>query len=227
MRPVEKGAPPGVFAKYQEAAPHLRQRLGDYCSYCERQIETHLAVEHVRPKSHNPALMTDWQNFLLACVNCNSAKGDTLVVIGDYLWPDLDNTLRAFEYSRGGIVQIRPGLSPGLSAKAQATIELLGLDKDPGNPGREPTYADDRWRRRQQAWVMVERYRQNLQGEDTQFVRELIVDVAISRGEFSIWWTVFVGDTDIRRRLREAFLGTHAGCFDATESPLARAGGQL
>src|SRR2546425_11096780 len=60
MRPVDKGAAPAVYARYQDAGPDLRARLGDYCSYCERQIETHLAVEHVQPKSHAHAPHTDW-----------------------------------------------------------------------------------------------------------------------------------------------------------------------
>ena len=45
MRPVERGAALRVYTKYQDAGPDLQARLGDYCSYCERQIETNLAVE--------------------------------------------------------------------------------------------------------------------------------------------------------------------------------------
>src|SRR5260221_6501574 len=75
MRPVDKGAAPALYENYQEAGPDLQVRLGDFCSYCERQIETHLAVEHVQPKSHVPALATVWSNFLLGCVHCNSSKG--------------------------------------------------------------------------------------------------------------------------------------------------------
>ena len=54
MRPVDKGTAPTVYTKYQDAGPDLQSRLGDYCSYCERQIETHLAVEHIQPKSDVP-----------------------------------------------------------------------------------------------------------------------------------------------------------------------------
>ena len=56
-------------------------------------------------------------------------------------------------------------------------------------------------------------------------LREQIVDTAASRGMFSIWWTVFVGDVDMRQRLRKAFVGTHAASFDANENLRAR--GQL
>lgn len=227
MRPVDKGAAPAVYTRYKDAGPDLQARLGDYCSYCERQIETTLAVEHVQPKSHVPALCTVWTNFLLGCVNCNSSKGSTPINLSDYLWPDADNTLRAFEYVRGGMIQADATLAPNLATKAQATISLTGLDRYPGGPGQAPTTADQRWLRRQQAWEKAERTRAILAGQDTNEVRELIVSVATGRGEFSIWWTVFAADIDMRRRLREAFIGTHGASFDANESPVARAGGQL
>jgi uncharacterized protein (TIGR02646 family) len=227
MRPVEKGAAPGAYARYRDAGPDLQARLGDYCSYCERQIETHLAVEHVQAKSLAPALALDWLNFLLACVNCNSSKGDTLVNLPDYFWPDADNTLRAFTYVRGGLIEPEAGLTPALLAKAQATIRLLGLDRFPGNAGREPTTSDQRWLRRQQAWEKAEWCREVLAAQDTVNVREMVVNLAMARGEFSIWWTVFAGDVDMRRRLRQAFLGTHGASFNANEDLVPRAGGQL
>src|SRR5260370_24609015 len=74
MRPVDKGVPPAVYATYQDAGSDLRSRLGDYCSYCERQIETHLAVEHVQPKVRRASLRNVWSNVLLGCVHCNSRK---------------------------------------------------------------------------------------------------------------------------------------------------------
>lgn len=227
MRPVDKGMAPGTYAKYQDALPDLKGRLGDYCSYCERQIETNLAVEHVQPKLHVPALLTNWSNFLLGCVNCNSIKGHDPINLTDYFWPDTDNTMRAFNYVRGGLIQPDPTLGPGLAAKATATIRLTGLDLDPGNPGRKPTTADQRWLRRQQAWKMAERYRTILTKQDTAETRELIVDVATARGEFSIWWTVFANDIDMRRRLREAFIGTHGTSFDINENLVPRVGGLL
>ena len=228
MRPVDKGAAPAIYARYQDAGPDLQARLGDYCSYCERQIETYLAVEHIQPKSLAPALRNSWSNFLLACVNCNSGKGDTPVNLPDYLWPDCDNTLRALEYQRGGLVSVNPALPGPLHPKAQAIIELTGLDKDPGNPNldRRPTDADRRWLRRQEAWQLASRDLQRLNNNDCAEVRELIVENALGRGMFSIWWTVFCGDADMKKRLRQAFLGTAPGCFDANEDCQPRPGGQ-
>lgn len=146
MRPVEKGAAPAAaYANYAAALPDLEQRLGRYCSYCERYIATNLAVEHVQPKSLVPALALTWSNFLLACVNCNSCKGDTPVTVTDYLWPDNDNTLRAFEYRTGGVVALHSTLAAPVRAKAQASAALVGLDRVPGG-AIPPTQSDLRWR---------------------------------------------------------------------------------
>ena len=227
MRPVDRGAAPTAYARYQDAGADLRERLGDYCSYCERQIETNFAVEHVQPKSVVPALSTNWANLLLGCVNCNSIKGDTPISLVDYFWPDADNTLRAFEYSPGGLIGPHPGLMPAMAVKAIATLQLTGLDRYPGNAGRQPTESDQRWVRRLQTWQLAEKGRARLAIQDTAIVRELIVENAIARGMFSIWWTVFAGDVDIRRRLREAFIGTHGKSFDSNENLVPRAGGRL
>lgn len=227
MRPVDKGAAPAVYTYYRDAFCDLKARLGDYCSYCERQIETNLHVEHVQPQDECHSLRNSWTNFLLSCVHCNSSKGKTPVVLRDYFWPHRDNTLRALEYVKGGQVRPHANLAAVDQVKAQATIALTGLDKFPGNQGREPTSSDQRWLRRQQAWQQAEKDRARLDTEDTGVVRELIVENAIARGMFSIWWTVFDGDVDMRRRLRKAFIGTHAGSFDASENPVRRTGGQL
>lgn len=228
MRPVERGVSPGVFANYREAAEPLMQRLGSYCSYCERQIETHLAVEHIHPKALISSLALSWTNFLLACVNCNSCKGDTSIVLVDYLWPDSDNTLRAVCYQQA-LVFSGNGLAPPLKAKVDALILLVGLDKDPGNPNlaRRPTDADRRWKYRQDCWDLAQRSLKRLQGNDTFELRAQIVENAISHGGFGIWFTVFVGDDDMRRRLVAAFPGTAQNCFDLSAIPVQRTGGQI
>ncbi len=227
MRPVERGDPPSTYTRYQDAGNDLEGRLGAYCSYCERRIETNLAVEHIQPKTDVPELRNEWSNFLLACVNCNSSKGSSPVNLEDYFWPDSDNTLRAIQYLRGGLLQPRETLPTSIQNLARKTIMLIGLDKYPGNPGREPTSSDHRWFRRQELWQLAQRDRERLVAEDTPIVRELIVENALGHGLFSIWWTVFEGDIDMRQRLRLAFLGTHSGCFDASENLVPRAGGRV
>ncbi|MEM8995751.1 MAG: HNH endonuclease [Acidobacteriota bacterium] len=77
--PADGGAPEVVdFEDYADAKADLVSRLGLFCSYCERAINTNLAVEHIQPKKGDfgrPDLAGRWENFLLACVNCNSTKG--------------------------------------------------------------------------------------------------------------------------------------------------------
>lgn len=227
MRPIDKGVAPAVYAHYRDAADDLLGRIGQYCSYCERWIETHLAVEHIQAKSRVTALRNAWSNFLLACVNCNSCKGNAHVALGEHFWPDVDNTLRAFEYVAGGLITANKGLSQRLRTKARATIRLVGLDRVPGHPRFDRLKSDKRWLRRVEAWQLAERDRLRLAVNDTLEVRELIVENASARGMFSIWWTVFAGDVDMRRRLREAFIGTDAGSFDSVENARRRTGGQI
>ena len=227
MRPVDKGPAPAVYSCYKKAKSDLLDRLGDYCSYCERQIETNLHVEHVQPKSLHLSLQNLWDNFLLACSNCNPTKGKKDVVLSDHYWPDQDNTLRALEYVKGGLVRPHSGLKGADRVRAEKTITLTGLDKAPGGSNYKST-SDNRWLKRQQTWQLAENARDRLTTQkNNTSMREQIVETAVNRGMFSIWWTVFAGDVDMRRRLREAFEGTDAGSFDTNENLVPRAGGQL
>lgn len=225
MRPIDRGlAPSGGFNEYRQAFPELEKRLGSYCSYCERRLETHLAVEHVQAKSVNPALALSWDNFLLGCCNCNSCKGHTPVVIANYLWPDLNNTQLAFTYAGG---QVCCAFAPDHPAHAQACalIMLVGLDKDPGHPdpaGR-PANTDKRWERRREIYDKVRHFRQLLQRNDSTAMRETLIDNAMGWGGFGIWFEVFQDDADMCLRLIKAFPGTAVACFD-NHVPIPRQG---
>lgn len=228
LRPVDKGVEPlQAYATYRDAAPDLVAQLGRYCSYCERKIETHLAVEHVQPKLLEPDLAYTWLNFLLACVNCNSCKGSTAIALADYLWPDVDNTLRAYCYLRGGVIEPSPALDIFLKAKAVASLALTGLDRYPSGPGPTPTRSDLRWKKRFDVWKMAHRALCRLHSNDSIILRDQIVETAKEAGLFSIWWSVFDSDVDMRRRLRDAFPGTHGASFDTDENLVPRAGGQV
>ena len=81
MRSVRRGEwPTGndgnrtSFGSYRCAKDYLIQRIGEYCSYCERRRG--LDVEHVIPRSVAQDLETEWSNLLLACRNCNSRKSN-------------------------------------------------------------------------------------------------------------------------------------------------------
>lgn len=215
MRPIDKGEQPQEFSKYQQAKGYLIVRLGDYCSYCERPLNS-AAVEHIQPKSKEPSLERSWDNFLLACINCNSIKSDKEINLYDYYWPDKDNTFLALNYITGGIIITSPNLTDKALERAKNTINLTGLDRIPSDdPSENPEMKDTRWRARRDALQVAERVHKNLRRADTEFARGLIVDLAKATGFFSIWMTVFKEDLDMLKKLIEAFPGTSSDCFDS------------
>ena len=225
MRPVEKGDAPRAFTKYQQALPYLAERLGNYCSYCERRISNQLAVEHIQPKTHHAHLLLEWSNFLLACTNCNSTKGSYRLVWGNYYWPDFDNTARAFTYRGDSPVRVSDALSDDERGRAQRTLALTGLDRFPGHPQLRPQ--DRRWLHRQEVWNIAQDTRRDLENSDTPSHRATVVRAAIGHGFWSVWIIVFAEDVDMKRRLCEAFPGTAPDCFDAGFNPVSRPGGAL
>ncbi len=55
-----------------------------------------------------------------ACPNCNSVTGDDPVDLDEYLWPDRDNTARAFTYGEGGLVDVADAFDLSVSLLAGA-----------------------------------------------------------------------------------------------------------
>ena len=119
----ERGAAPRGYADYRDAIGDLEERLGTYCSYCERRMPSGLAVEHMAPKSL-PGRELDWDNFLLGCGICNSIKGDKDIADGEVLWPDRHNTILALAYLPGGFVEAEKNLNSDLRRRAQVLIDL-------------------------------------------------------------------------------------------------------
>jgi uncharacterized protein (TIGR02646 family) len=232
MRPVERGDCPQdssgksiSFGHYREARDPLIGRIGDYCSYCEVCLHGSIHVEHVRPKIPQPSLEREWTNFLLACDQCNSIKGDNDVNLGDYYWPDQDNTARAFRYDVDRPPSVELSLTASQRVMAQKTIELTGLDRVPGHPlvsGR-----DRRWLKRSEAWGVALRLREQLKSRDSVEMRDAIAHIAIARGHWSVWMQVFHDDPDMRNCLISWFPGTSRSCFNAGSEPIARIGGRM
>jgi len=239
MRPVDRGCiplddsdKPKEFSEYKDARWDLIDRLGEYCSYCEMPLNASLAVEHVKPKKHHPDLELQWNNFLLACTNCNSTKSSKDINLDDYYWPDKDNTIRAIEYQEGGIVGANTDLSQEKQDKARATIELTGLNRRP--PCNAPAASDRRLRNRRDAWGKAKRSLQNwqraVQRADSQFMRDMRDQIIISvqaKGFWSVWMTVFRNYPDMRRRFIESFPGTSQECFDDNCNAICRPGGAI
>lgn len=228
MRPVTRAGAPTTYAKYQDAIGDLESCFGCYCSYCERRFPALLAVEHVSPKISDAARETDWTNFLLGCVNCNSVKSDTPTNDQDFLWPDKDNTLSAIEYRAGGIVEPSPTLDPHIVSKAAALIELVGLNRHPGQPlAKKPTDRDKRYLEREEKWRLAQTMRDMLERNNNIDFRDTLAILAKESGFFSIWIAAFHDDPDMRRRLVEAYVGTARDCFEADWSLKTRIGGHI
>ena len=220
MRPVRRGASPiaGGYIKYDDAKPALVSRLGGYCSYCERRIATMLAVEHIQSKDRNPALRNRWENFLLACVNCNSTKDEKVVDEAAVLLPDRDNTFAAYQYLPDGTVSPANGVAVAAATAGRRLLEMVGLEKVPlavlDEQGR--AVALERFAQRMEVWGCAEISRVDVDAEPlNEALKAAVVRTAVYSGYFSVWMTVFAGNTEMRNRLIDAFPGTRAsGCFD-------------
>jgi uncharacterized protein (TIGR02646 family) len=228
MRPIDRGLAPRSYQQYKDAIKDLTAQLGKYCSYCERPISAGPAFEHVLPKSLHPQLATTWTNFLLSCTNCNSVKGAQDIRISDYLWPDRDNTFLAFIYSKGGFVTLANGLNTAQQSKAQALLDLVGLQRHSKPSFPKPAPNDERWQDREIAWEIAERCREDFEklGQADE-ARKLVIKVATSRGFFSVWMIVFDNYPDVKKELIESFPGTATVCFNPNGKPLNRPGGSV
>ncbi len=225
MRPVERGEQPTDdtgkpirFMKYQEASPYLKERLGRYCSYCEMHLPAGLHVEHIQPKYHHPQQKLDWNNFLLACVHCNSAKGNTNIIATEYYWPDQDNTFLAFEYGEEGSIRPNPKLTPEQQRLALKSLALFNLSQKTC-PEKDP-----RLLQRREAWEIAKEAYTDLQnGATIRTVKRL----AQAKGFWSVWITVFQDNPEMLNLFIQAFPGTCQQCFDESGQAVKRFGGAI
>jgi uncharacterized protein (TIGR02646 family) len=231
VRPVRRRASPQKidFANYRDAFPELRSRLGPYCSYCERKIVTMLHVEHIQPKSLSQYSHLEgcWDNFLLACVNCNTTKQDKDVILDKVLLPDRDNTAVAFKYQPDGTVIPNPKQTTAIQTMANTTLSLTGLDKPISEVHDEngKLVAIDRVSQRMEAWLMAEAARDDIDENPTNAaILRGVIRTATENGLFSVWMEVFVNYPNVRQALIDAFPGTkESQCFDAQTLPVSPA----
>lgn len=233
MRPVIRGHSPqeGDFDTYRKAFPELLSRLGPHCSYCERRIPTNLAIEHLEPKKLCSRLEGNWDNFLLACVNCNACKGSVDIDFSRLYFPDRDNTFIPFRYLEDGRIEVNPRLRSDETKIAGNTLALTGLNKRPKNETDQngKLVATDRIAQRAEAWSEAEDAKKDLAECPTDPMRRQIAKQARAIGFFSVWMRVFAEDRDMRERFIEAYSGSHdnplygtaADCFENT-TPVPR-----
>jgi uncharacterized protein (TIGR02646 family) len=225
MRPVDKGTTPLddngqeiVFKEYSHSRRYLVDRIGRFCSYCENSVNVNLAVEHVQPKSKTPALEFNWSNFLLACTNCNSTKGDDDINMEEYIFPDVCNSFLYFEYGYSGIVKPKTGLSPDNTTLAKNTIKLVGLDKTPPNENtiEWKKASDSRFEKRLESYKTAIDYLDKYKVGNEQ-VRSIYLEcfktIVSGQGFWSIWIQVFEGFPEVILEIKDCINGTNETYF--------------
>ena len=199
------------YVPYDTAKMPLLGNLGCYCSYCEgAKMPSDVAVEHIEPKGANGD-ETAWQNFLLCCNVCNSIKWHPVINTKEYHWPHTANTYKDFIYTAGGAVFLNEALEPAERDKAKKLFDLVKLGAYQGAEVT-PTPKDYRWKKRLEIWTEAEHLRDKLD-KGTADVDE-IIRMAQLLGYWSVWFTVFKGYDEVRRRLISDFPGTNSSCFD-------------
>ena len=209
------------------ANPLLQQNLDHFCNYCEI-FSSDLEVEHIVATSKNDMLRTQWGNFLLACGRCNGKdnKSNKPVNLSFMYFPHINNTMMAFEYLEGGLVRIHPNLTNlNHQNKANALLDLVGLDKYPGN-NKYPNATtrlhpnDKRWEHRRTAWENA--VRKLSEYNVGKITAETVAKFAHQRGFFSVWFTVFKEHKDVKVALVNIFRGTAMDSFDDDFNPIPR-----
>ncbi len=241
MRPIERGAIPTydtgkqkglpvVFTQYAKWRRHLIDRLGMYCVFCNMPLTHKLEVEHERPKSQPGVNPLAWDNLALGCNTCNTKKGAQPTDPATHYLPGHHNTHLAFDYVAGTyqyrrkprpMIEAKPAaaLTPAQQQKAQATIDLVGLNA----VDERPNVSNLRWKRRNSAGELVAR---TLRNYETILARtpvsvaelaEMVADAASGTGFFSLWFAAFTPHPQVLRRLLDpaVFPGTATTCFDA------------
>lgn len=213
MRPINKGkAPNVVFDKYQDAQPHLEERLGPYCSFCEFPIKHVPEVEHKEAKAEGGEWL-QWDNLLLSCKYCNTRKG-TIVKKGDkekYLWPDEDDTFHVYSYA-SDIPELAEiylkDKDSSLKERAENLFKLIKLNNIPVVPSDK----DRRYRARCEAHNYAKMSKEGLQKmsseQDRKIYLKQIQMLAKESGFFSTWMSVFDDDIEVKQMLIATFNGT-------------------
>lgn len=235
MRPVTKGDIPQIsgtdktVSDYKDWRQDLIDRIGNFCSYCNMVLNDSPQVEHVAPKSTNPALTLTWSNMLLACGPCNRAKSNLPYDIRTHYIPDYHNTHLAFDYvvvshpKRKNTLACIPVPKQNLAVnidRSNATIELFKLDALTSNPRA----TDLRWKYRYEAHQSSRLWRNSWDDwgyeMPVNFI-PLLIDAAVGKGFFSIWFECFDDVPAVKKALLDAFPGSRMDGFsDADFSPV-------
>lgn len=227
MRPVTHVKSGPQLSDHKKAKPALISHMGEYCAYCERQVDADgLHVEHIKPQKKHSKLGLTWSNFLLACGTCNTYKrhfqdvNRQVGILNKQAWPHLDNTFGAYTYDKNGRVAISASLTGPQKVMAQQTLTMAGLDRTPAVAAsyKKRGLIYETIKRRERIWNVAEialvAYEQN----PTNTQRATVVNQAQDAGFFSVWMTIFTAHPVVKNDLISCLKATSA-CFDALGSP--------
>lgn len=221
MRPVnklpwpEQNGAPKSYKPHTLAKIDLEDNLGYYCCYCE-VFSSDLEVEHIISQDQDLTKATDWDNFLLACGRCNGKdnKSNKPVALDTIHFPHKNNTLFSFTYLEGGFVCVNQDLAGDSVIHAENMLNLVGLDKYPGNIKYPQLKQNDtRWKHRRTAWEWA--VRKLADYEAGKITIQDVCDFALQRGFFSVWYSVFQNHNAFKSILIDSFIGTEKNCFDS------------
>lgn len=103
---------------------------GERCMWCSGSEASE--VEHFRPKSTFPKLALTWKNLLWACGICNRSKDDRFPSDGHLLDPTKEDAWDFFFIDEFGNLTARwRSDRDDYDPRALATIDTLGLDREP------------------------------------------------------------------------------------------------
>jgi len=226
MRPVELQPPlepngqlMNFVGDHRKAKLPLTEQLGCYCSFCETPAPLgSLEVEHILPKSIYPESEFVWENFLLACRNCNATKlkKDTRQ-LAPYL-PHTHNLLCYVQFQYGQI-RVKSGLSDADQRGTEAFINLVGLAKVP--TPENLLEKDDRWAKRLTVYEHAQKFRSSY-SQNPELILPLLITTAQASGFFAIWFFIFADFPQVRAALIQAFKGTANSAFNDLYEPIER-----
>ena len=219
MRPVSKqhkiddAGLPLTYRGWRDAKHDLETEIGKYCSYCERPgYRSALDVEHILPKAiaKFEHLSFRWDNFLLACKNCNSIKGSKEYNPDATAMPHKDNLLLTVSISEGGNLSLKDGLLDIEAASTFNFFELTGVNRNPAHPLHSRN--NDRWEARMKTWDIAQNFLKDYKNHEIRQAR--VIEMALTSGFWSIWMTVFQDFPEIKAQLIKEFPGTATEAFD-------------
>lgn len=148
--------------KHDDIKEKLKEIYHQKCAYCEQSLlDSFPPVEHFRPKALYYWLAYSWDNLLLSCDPCNTAKGDQFEIEGvpakfddsesqdihqlskkyfdterpKLVNPEMESVEEKLRFQKNGSVQSD-------DPRVQYTIDTCNIDREEANAKRKTIYDD-------------------------------------------------------------------------------------